>query len=237
MSYFKYGSHTHTTNEVNLTRMDIRNVLSPRGLRMEKEIRLFLVGEIQDTGSALLTKIATLIDSAYQNDYGDAGLYLDDGTPTRHRLDNTGSLTGVRIIQRSWPKGDAAELATKRTFSLTLAAVYPDAESNLLAWWESLELIGNAGPRMEVVETTNGPKLFQTSPKSVQRIIQRGEAMGHTAYVLPPGPIFADIEHQDMRQHGLASGRQRGQAATHYKTTWLYRMTSETNRSGVPLTR
>lgn len=237
MSYFRYGSHTHVTNEVNLTRMDIRNILSPRGRRMEKEIRLYLQGEIQATGTELLTKIATLIDQAYLNDYQDAALYLDDDTKTRHFLDNSGSITGVRIIQRSWPKGDGAELAVKRSFSVTLAAIYPDCEDQLISWTESLKFIGNGGPRYEVVETFDGPQAFLVAKKTAQRIIQKGEGVGYTATVLPPGPIFPAVEHQDIREHELVSGHQRGQIATHYKTTWLYRMTSAVPLFGLPQTR
>ena len=237
MTIFKYGGYSHPANEVNLTRMDARYVMSPRGRRESKIVTMYLRGELQDTGTPLLSAIANL-NAVYATDYQDAALYLDDGTETPHSLKNNQfSMTGVRIIHRSFPQGDGAELATKRTFSVTLQSEYIDAADGLLAWQEELEFIGDCGPRIEVEETFFGPIGYVTAVATAQRIVQRGHAIGLTAYVAPNGPTFGNTDHQERRRLKFRSGRMRGAFATHFGTAWQYEYTSSIPQSGVPDTR
>jgi hypothetical protein len=235
VTFFRYGGHQHPVNECNLVRVDQRNSLSPRGRRLQNTLTFYLMGELQYTGAELIAKCSDLIN-AYRNDYGNAALYYDNGTATTHQMDNGTSVSGVRVLHRSWAKGDAAELANKRTFSIVLQASYDDCEDQIVSWTERLRYIGNTGPRFEVIDTFNGPQFLQTAAVTAQRIIQTGVAVGYSAHPLPPGPVFPGFEHQDQRQVELISGRMQGQGARFFPTTWQYVHTLPTYSETIPLT-
>jgi hypothetical protein len=239
VSYFVYGGTQFETGLINLTRMNIRYIHSPRGLRVKRIETLYLTGEIMADGSSeVLEQIQEIID-AFSLDYRSARLYLDDGTITPHGLNNDdpGNMTGVRVIERSWPKGGPEELANMRTFHVTLQAEFADAESQLLEWNETVEYFGNAGPRWEAVDTYFGPYQNLQCLSTSQRIVQSGFALGFTGYVLPPGPLIPNIEHQDRRYVKLGSGKMQGQMAAYYPTWWTYYHTALAYTETFPTTR
>jgi hypothetical protein len=239
MTYFVYGGTQFDSGVVNLTRMNIRYRHSKRGKRISRIDTLFLQGEICEDGeSAVLTEINNLA-TTFNTDYQNARLYLDDGTPTPHGLTNDSPfcMTGVRVIERSWPKGGPEELANMRTWHVTLEAEYADCESQILEWSETLEFIGTTGPRYEVVETYFGPYANLECLRTSQRIIQSGSALGYSANVLPPGPLFPQNEHVDRRVEKVGSGQCLGNQYAYFPTYWTYYFSSATPLYGLPITR
>lgn len=235
-SVAQYGGHTHPDNECNLVRVDYRNLLSPRGKRLNAVVTFYLYGEIQDTGTALFNKI-TALGNAYRQDYGNF-TYSIDGVITHQLLSNTADcISGVRVLNISLPRGDGAELTVKRAYSITLQATYDIAESELVSWQEAIHYIGNTGPRYEIVETFYGPIAVLTAVSTAQRIIQTGKAVGYTNYVLPPGPLLPQWEHQDQRRVSLIGGVNVGQQSRFYTTTWSYQHTLGTYTEIYPQTR
>ena len=236
MSFAVYGGFQHNDGEVDLTQMTIRYNQSPRGRRKSKTITMNLKGELYGTGTTLLGYIDSLIN-AYANDYQDWALYYDSSTITRHRLQNDSScVSGVKVLYRSWD-GGPEQLATVRSYSIVLQAEYAEADSQLLHWEETLMLRGNCGPRVEVVDTIDGPVDLQLLPATSQRIVQRGRALGYLGYVLPPGPIFPAIEHQDQRIVEYGAPRFAGLLFTDYPSEWTYYMTSGVPQEAVPIPR
>lgn len=236
MTFFKWGAYDHPNNEVNLAKMSISYKLSPRGRRMERVERMHLHGQFcEDTTAEVMTRIDELIN-AYQLDYQDGGLYLDDGTPTRHVIQNGESISGSKVIHRSWD-GGPDELATTRTFDIVLETIYPDDESGLVSWEESVETIGNGGPSFNIINTYFGPRAQQTALVTAQRVIQSGVAVGYIAYVEPPAPLYPAYLHNERVRFRRGSGQMRGQIATHYPTAWTYQMTLPTAESPLPITR
>jgi hypothetical protein len=237
MTIWKYGSYAHPPSEVNLAKMSISYQLSPRGRRMERIDTLHLYGQFcEDSQADVLTRIDELIN-AYSFDYVDAGLYLDDGvTLTKHKLVNADSVSGVRVLHRSWD-GSPEELATTRTFDIVLQATYPDTETQLVAWQETVEILGTTGPRYDIVDTYFGPLAIQTAAATAQRIVQSGSSVGYSGYVLPPPPLYPTFEHVDRRTVKLGSGKSRGKTATHYPSSWTYYFTLASAQTPVPETR
>jgi hypothetical protein len=231
-----YGSYVHSENECNLVRLGYRNQLSPRGKRLNAVVTFYLAGEIQDTGTALFNKI-TALGNAYRQDYGNF-TYSIDGVITHSLLSNTADcVSGVRVLNISLPKGDGAELAVKRTYSIVLQAIYDQAETELVSWRESIHYVGNTGPRYAIIETYNGPVSLLTHLRTAQRITQVGEAVGYTAHVLPPGPQLPQSEHQDQRRVTLTGGVSLGQQSRFYGTSWEYNMTLGVYTEIYPQTR
>ncbi len=231
-----YGGYVHVAGELNLVRADYRSVLSQRGKRLQTVATFHLFGELLGTGSTLINDAASLMN-AYQNDYYDF-TYTVDGVQV-HRLSSSTAdcASGVRVLHRSFAKGDAAELAVKRSYSITLQATYDTPETELVYWQESIRYIGNCGPRFEIFETFNGPVAVLTAVSTAQRIIQRGKAVGYSTYVLPPGPYIPQYEHQDQRQVELIGGVNIGNAVRFYTTEWTYNHTVGTYTEIYPQVR
>lgn len=235
-SVAQYAGHTHPDNECNLVRVSYRTQPSSRGKRLNTVVTFYLQGEILDTGAALFSKVNALVN-AYQGDYGNF-TYSIDGAVTHALYSNTPDcVTGVRVVDRSWSRGDGAELAVKRTYTITLQATYDTAESELVYWQESIHYIGNTGPRYEIIETFNGPVSVLTAQSTAQRIIQSGKAVGYSSYVLPPGPYAPANEHQDQREVTITGGVNLGQMSRFYTTSWQYRHTFGTYTELFPQTR
>lgn len=236
MTYFTYGAYQHPNAEVNLAKMSIAYRMSPRGRRMERVDTMHLFGQFcEDSTAEVMARIDELIN-AYSFDYNDAGLYLDDGTATRHKLVNTDSISGVRVLHRSWD-GSPEELATTRTFDIVLQATYPDNETQLLEWNETVETVGTGGPRFDVVDTYFGPYAQLVAQSTAQRIVQSGSAVGYTAYVDFPAPLYPANEHLDRRTLTRGSGKQRGLIATHFPCRWNYFFSLAAPQSPLPSTR
>lgn len=239
MSFFVYRGKQFTNGLIDLTRMNIRYAHSKRGYRVKRIDTLYLRGEIMADGAAAVIAQCQEVIDAFSQDYGSARLHLDDGTATQHGLENDSpfNLTGVRVIERSWPKGGVEELANMRTFQVTLEAEYADNETQLLEWSETLEYFGNTGPRFEVVDTYFGPYTNLQCLRTAQRIVQSGYALGFTANVLPPGPFAPALEHSDRRYVKLGSGIQQGRIACYFPTWWTYYHTSGASLEAIPITR
>ncbi len=236
MTYWKWGSYQHPNAEVNLAKMSISYKLSPRGRRMERVERMHLFGQFcEDSTADVMARINELIN-AYQFDYQDGGLYLDDGTPTRHVVQNGESISGSRVIHRSWD-GGPDELATTRTFDIVIETTYPDDESGLISWEEAVETIGNGGPSFNIVNTFFGPVAQQTALVTAQRVMQFGSSVGYLAHVAPPPPLYPTYLHNERVRLRRGSGTMRGQIATHYPSSWFYQMTLPIPQDPIPLTR
>lgn len=237
-SVFTYAGHTHPEGEVVLTKYEVLPLYTQRGHRKEAIYRMTIQGELIETGQALLDKIAVLID-AYSVDGGDAILYAPNGVATRHQLiqNVTANLSGVHVVHRSWPKADAAELATVRTFYVVLEATYAEQTSEILWFQESIRHIGTTGPRWVAIPQYSGPPIIQLIHQvTPQKILQSGMIVGFQGYPLGnvPGPILPALEHTDERVVEMMSPQYRGRKFTDYGIRWHYSMTSITPQSLIP---
>jgi len=226
--YFKYGSYQHPDNEVNLTSFTQRRIYNARGTveRIVKTMQLQGV-LIASTQTAIKSAIGTL-ENAYVNDGKDAGLYHDDGTPSHHFLDSSQSLSGVRVLSLDYPKSDGAEYATQRAYTITLEAVFPvSGGDNLLAFNETLRIVGTGGPRIATIETLTGSPQVQTINQQTKVLAQQfGRAIGLLQYPSAPAPLFASVEHQDRREITQGSPTFEGGRFTNYEISWAYHFES-----------
>lgn len=246
----RYGSFTHDPGEVNLVTFEIVPNRSSRNLRMTRTVRMHLVGEViapTDTADAdipgYITTRIDAIKTAYADDYQDAVYEIDttgsgSWSATPHALyNNSDCVSGVMVKYRSWPKGDPAEYATVRTFSITLEAEYRDVYSEILEFRESLRYIGTSGPTWEWVVPINGfPQQRWKTAYSLQQIIQKGHALGLDGYPLAvvPGPLLPNYEHTEQRVFDLHDPQNRGRAYLGYGVTWQYVMTSPVGQTLFP---
>ncbi len=230
-SVTSWGGYVHPDNEVNLVTMNVQTRFSPRNKRLSQTKTVSLYGEIQtSTVTAFMARI-TALENAYSID-GQDFRYTIDGVVTHTLLNSSNCISGVGVVNRSFPRGDGAEFATKRTFSITLQATYDTSETDLVSWTESIETIGTGGPKFLVVETIGGPVAVYTTLNSAQYYHQTGVAVGYVNYPNPPGPVNVPGEFLDRRRITHISGRNMGSQLRFFTTKWSYFMGRDIGQFG-----
>lgn len=231
--YGKYGSFTHPDNEITLSSVVAQRVPNQRGFAYVLRKRIQISGVIVLDTSSLTTSQAqsalrTAInarEAAYSVDGQDFSFRHDDGSLSSHYLSSSTALGGVRVIDRNFPKGDQAEYASGRTFTVSLEADYPIADGELMSFQETVEITGTGGPRTVVIEVLNGPPQEQTvNQRTKVTMTQRGSAVGYTAYPINdvPGPISPNGEKFDRRQRSLVSPTSQNGAFINWGVNWGY---------------
>lgn len=227
----QYNGYTHPENEVNLAAFLIRTIFTSRHRRAAVRYEAHLQGEIlidpTDTTTELAqakiaTRVAEIIN-AYSYDGGDYFLLDNQGNPTRHSLISADSISGVRVEQRSYPKGDPAEWATARSFYIVLSAEYVEADSQLASWREQVRVVGTGGPEWAMNQMRLGlPRPQLISNFTPVTILQQGEAVGLQGYPIPPGPLFPAWEHVNLRQFTPTSPDSYPNGFLNFPTHWAY---------------
>lgn len=234
--YFVYGSHVHAANEVNLVTLNVEPVFNSRGIHQSTRKTMTLrVEMIASSQSAIRTAIQAF-EAAYQQGRGSAGLYHDDGSASPHYLDGPSSLGGIQVSY-TYDRSDGAEYATGRTATVTLTAEYPNnsADANIVAWQETLTLIGTGGPRRVVVEVLTGKPRRQTVNRSTACYAQQsGSAIGYRSYLSPPAPMFPDSEIEDRRQIEWGSAQRQRDEFLNWPVSWNYSFASPSPLIGRP---
>jgi hypothetical protein len=230
-SVANYAGYTFADNEVNLVSVQRRLRLSPRGKKLIATYTMRCSGElIYSSTDTIITKIQAVENALKQE--GDF-TYTVGGT-LAHSLRNSGDcISGVKVIDYSFPTGDAAQLATTRTFAFTVQASYNVAADNIVSWQESIEVTGTGGPLWVVVntvagiQTSGGPLAFFLAPATAQYYHQYGHAIGFSDYPVPTPPINSQIEFGYRRRITNTSGVNQGTQIKFYKTSWSYYMATD----------
>lgn len=230
-SLLTYSGFSHESNEANLVGVSKRTQYSPRGKKLQLVESWDISGEIQATTVAGIISRMQAIEQAYSVDGGQA-TYSIDGT-VAHTL-NANSDSGVRVVYRGFPRGDGAELATKRTFSVKLEAIY-DATTqaggdDLVAWTESISTEGDGSPLVIVVtevpgvQTVGGLYTVQIAPRTPVIYTQSGTAVGYSTYPVAPPPFNPEGLFGYRTRIQRISGRRVGNNIRFFTTKWFYLM-------------
>ena len=198
--YIKWGSYSFPKNEAQVA-IQRHAHLSPSGLPTKYTHVWDIQGMMMGTPTALATEIAA-IESAFASGAQDLVLYNDDNSATPHQLLTADTLSGTRVVRAvSYPTGMGAELATIRTYAVTvegdISAVSGDT---LVHWAESVAVTGNGGANWDLVVPISGSPVAETfTAESVVTVVQRGQAVGIGAYPMPNTPLFSSqILNQEM---------------------------------------
>lgn len=207
---FKYGSYSHDQNEV-LVRVSVDAIMDKFMRRMGEQIEFTIIGvkKVSDgatpalTQAALTTALQGLTD-AYNVDYQDFGLYLDDGTTaTRHIVTNAETFGGVKVVKpptfMNPPWGGRTEYLNSRMYYVVLRAEIRVGEG-LYAWDQKITIKGTGGSKWRYSPREVGSPEAQTLQTATSFwYIQEGSAVGRKEYVAPDDPLFSGIEHEEER--------------------------------------
>lgn len=231
-SVAQIGGFTHADNEINLVSVSYRTRYSPRNKKLTKTVTMSLFGQLLGATTTAINDRANTVYNAYQQDYKDFR-YTVGGILCHQLLNSADCVSGVKVLAHSFPRGDGSELCTERSFSATLQATYDTAETDLVAWTESIETIGTGGAKFFVVDTAFGPIAIYTSIASAQYYVQTGQAVGYKNYPEPPGPCNPAGEFQDRRRITRIGGRNMGNDQLRFFTRkWSYFMGRDISQFG-----
>jgi hypothetical protein len=225
MSWAVYGGHRHPDHEVNLVKLETVSVYSERNLRMYETRTVYLSGEIQEDDPLRMTQKIQQLQAAYASDGLDFRYHLAANNVPHQLINSADCLSGVKVLQRpTFPDGDGAQLATTRSFSITLQAIYDAPESDLVMWEEEIETIGDGGPLFFIVDTVDGPQGVVVAPRTAQYYIQKGRAVGYNSYPSPAPPVNPAGLIGPRSRLGRKSGRNLGRSLKFFTRTWHYQM-------------
>lgn len=198
--FFRYGSYSHPQNEVTLANFRIYPMRQNQ-IRIGTRFEMTIEGELyvdngltdKDACQANLTNKITNLINVYKDDYKDAGFYQDNGNPTPHVLQSNhpDNLTGNIITHRNWPMGDGNEYATKRTFTIGIAAEFKSSYSQIVEYNDVITQQGDGGPLIRWYETRFGPPQYDIVHNQTLVVYKHsGFATALDAYPNPPMPFY-----------------------------------------------
>lgn len=230
-SLASYSGYNFEANELNLVSLSVQKQYSPRRRRLQEIKTARCEGQILADSMATFLSRMQEIENALKVDGGNF-IYTVNSSTGHSLLNDSSCVSGTKVIQRDFPRGDGSEFATRRTFSFTIQGTYDATDDDLISWQETVEVIGTGGPKFVILETVDRPYAMYVSNASVQYFIQSGTAVGYANYPAFPGPNGAGLEFLDRRRETRMSGRQLGNAIRFYPIRWHYQMARDPTNFG-----
>jgi len=225
----KWGSHNHEQDEVGV-KIHYRSVFDKFGRRIGDVQEWHILGAVIGTSQSNLTSKLQTLEEAYQTDYQNLGLYLNDGsTATRHTVDNADTFGGTHVVYFGYVEGPwkmQLEYANRRTFYIVIRAEIRVQPDTLYAWKERLTIKGTGGKKFRYMPSMNAaPEPQDLMQSTTWFYVQQGMAIRRKSYPLQPGPIFPVIEHQEQRRIAYDTPKEiRVNGNELYMITWQYVM-------------
>lgn len=220
----KYGSNSRTDSEIALT-ITKNAQRAPNGTRIGTRETWTLDGILHGTDVDDLTTNIAALEAEFSSDGKDIVLLKSDGTTeTAHKITNSNTIGGVKVIQPpAFPKGDGAEYTTFRRYRIVIGALVDDGSDELMDFRETTTRTGNGGPRRVLIEVLNGPPQAQTTSRYTPvRITQRGRALGKTIYPNAAIPFYpAELSNPEHTITFTGPTNDRGNFIG-FGTSWTY---------------
>lgn len=233
-----YGDHTFDANSLwpFWSRRVVRN---DAGFPLYETITLNIRGYLSAVGQSAITTAINDLRAALKIPYKDLAFKHDDASNSAHILRQTGSISGVVIIDGPHFTGQhGAEYATQREFEFTAEADYPlsNTTKKLVSFFESLTTMGGY-PLYVCREALNGPpQRSLVYPRTTCTVIQSGKAVGFRDYPTPPPPLFPQALRGGRDGVRITPGtpERRGDNYINYPISWEYLFESPTPLVGTP---
>lgn len=181
----------------------------------------------RDTQAELTAELAAML--AAHRDGVDVVVRDNDGADTIHALRSADSFDGVRVRVREFPGGNPGgsgprmEYVNTRTVRSHFWARYPDPESDMVAFYQSVRMVGSGGPDFVVQEGFFDPIRQNTKPRTAYAIVQQGAATGLYDHPLFPPPLFpGSLKPRPFSQELITPERFGLNANSHYGIRWQY---------------
>lgn len=235
---FSYGGYSWAANSVTIN--STTTPVLEDGRPLMYTIRHDVEGCLEADGQAACAAIETAMRTALGRPYQDAVLRLDSGADSPVKLQNSASISGVRVV--AGPVFDnrygGAEYATARGFQVSFEATFipPSAVNSLVSWKETVIITGTGGPEYSWRRPVNARPIRQiVRPFSTVRATQTGIAVGLTRYPVPPAPLWPLYEMVHLRRvRQLETPERVGQGFIRFPCAWGYEFEADIPLIGLP---
>lgn len=230
----KWGSYAHAQDEVGI-RIEKRSIFDTFNRRMGMIHEWTIIGAIHANSQSALTTALSSLETAYDSDYLNLILYLNDGTTaTQHQLLNSATFGGTKVIGFGYIDGPwkmRCEYANRRTFWIKIRGEIRTGTGHW-AWHEKMSVKGTGGTKWRYMPRLSGAPIAQTLQTDTPfYYVQEGSAVGREAYIAAPGPVYPGIEHVEMREIAYHTPKDiRVGDNEMYLTTWRYVMEATTDQ-------
>lgn len=224
--YFRFGSYIHAANEVNLTTTR-ESIYDDARRPIGYKERWTIQGQLQASTPALVNQAQYFLDVGYTQRAAIAGLYFDDGTATANFWNATLTLGGIRVVTPpGYPDGTRIQFVNARDYVIVLEAEFFGLNpNNTIAFTETIEFIGEGGPRIVMIETRNSyPQLQQVSQATGVVVVQSGSATGRFYYPRRPQPLFPQYLNSPENKYSKKDPSLTYQYYTNFPISWSYTM-------------
>lgn len=201
---FQYGAYAHQANSVAI-RITRISPFDKFRRRIGVTERWDLVGVVRGTSQSDLTTKLGALETAYDDDYKDWTLFLDNGsTPTVHTVVSANTFGGTKVLSGvnylNGPWSGRPEYANQRTFAVSLG-MEVRVGTGYYSWKERLTIRGTGGSRWRFSPSIDAVPLAQTlQVYTSYHLIQEGTLLAREDWYAPADPVEPDWEHQEMRE-------------------------------------
>jgi hypothetical protein len=201
---FQYGSYQHQQNSVAI-RVTRISTFDKFRRRMGAMQRWDIVGVVRGTSQSDLTSKLSALEAAYNDDYQDWTLFLDNGsTPTVHTVTSYDAFGGNKVLSGinylNGPWSGRPEYANQRTFTVSLGTENR-VGTGYYSWKERLTIRGTGGPRWRMSPSIDAVPLIQILQTYTSfHLVQEGTLIGREDWYPPNTVLLAGNEHQEMRE-------------------------------------
>ena len=224
----KWGTYSHAQDEVGI-KIEYRSTFDKHGRRIGEVQEWHILGAVLASSQGALTAALAQLETAYLTDYKDLQLFLNDGaTPTQHKMINSGMFGGTHVAFFGYVEGPwkmQLEYANRRSFYIVIRGE-TRVGSGQYAWKEQVKIKGTGGKKWRYMPSLNAAPHPQDLQQSTPfYYVQQGMAIGRQAHIVPPGPLFANIEHVEQRVIDYETPEEiRVGKNELFTTRWLYVM-------------
>lgn len=236
---YKHGAFTSEDGEFSLRAFNVQRIRSSRNRAQYDRKTLSTSFCVYRDGQTAIKSRWDAIYNALKNDGVDSGFIHDGGAPSLLWLPNSGSTSGVQVVQPPSAEGqNGADYATGLMGSFSVMAEYPIGLDNVLDYRETVTTTGNNGPLKSVIVTDTGPVLIvETARFSPCRATQSGYITTRGAWGIPNAPIWPDLQINTSQGVSYEAPRRNGSELTEFRVSWSYEFINDGPFNGRPLIR
>lgn len=183
------------------------------GQPLRYEVTYSVTAWLDGSGQADLSNKERAMRAALLTPNRDFVLKTDAGTASSAAIYAAQTAGGTRVVSIAAPEAQGAEFVSQRTLAFQVVAEYhvSGAERAVVAWEESVQIVGTGGPRRVWRMPLAGPGVRQqVSTHSTVRATQSGRAVGYRGRPDAARPLFPLYEALEQRIIARSSPRNLG---------------------------
>ena len=220
-----YGNAVAPVNGAEVTSALTVSATTSYGAPLRYLVAYNVIAYLTGSGQDALSVVEDRFRAELMKPGKDFVLRTDSGKVSSAAILSKDTASGTRVISISAPEAKGGEFATRRPIAFTVTAEFHVADTRraVVAWTETVSIVGTGGPRRAWRFPINGRAVRQVvTPYSLVRATQQGQAVGYLARPTKPKPLFPAYEVFDARAGSVTSPELFGSEYINWPVQWAY---------------